>query len=144
MANQYLELFQSLIDQPLPETIPAFTKWLNGRLKKAENGSFQMEFIVREEMTNGLGLLHGGVQSAMLDEIIGMMVTALDKEAPAVSVNLSVDFISKAKAGDTIVAKSEVIRQGRQIIQIKGELSHTNGTLISIATSNMLVLQKKL
>ncbi|MCS6795499.1 MAG: PaaI family thioesterase, partial [Raineya sp.] len=79
----------------------------------------------------------------ILDEVIGMTVAALEKPYPSVSINLVVDFIGKAQKGDTIVAKANVIRKGRQIIQMKGEILHLDGTLISQATSNMLNLLPK-
>ncbi|TAF65196.1 MAG: PaaI family thioesterase [Cytophagales bacterium] len=121
---------------------PPFTQWLNGTLQKVEMGSFTMEFVVRKEMTNPLGLLHGGVQAAILDDMIGMTVAALPKDTPAVSINLSVDFIGKAVEGEKIIATSQVVRQGRQVIYILGEIVSAEGKLIAKATSNMLVIKK--
>lgn len=139
--SQILSLFQSFLDKPLPEQAPPFSYWLSGILRKAENGNFLMEFVVRQEMTNPLGLLHGGVQAAMLDDVIGMMVSALDKPNPAVSVNLTVDFLGKAKTGDTVWVESNLVRQGRQIIYIVGEIRNGEGKPIARATSNMLQIQ---
>ncbi len=138
MSNSLLAFFQAQVDKPFPENAPPFTKWLGGILRSVEPGSFLIELVVRKEMTNPLALLHGGVQAAILDEIIGMTVAALEKDTPSVSINLSVDFLGKAKEGDTVFARSNVVRQGRQIIYITGELTNAEGKLIARATSNML------
>lgn len=143
MKNAIYKLFESQVGKVLDQGAPPFTQWLQPTLLSVKPNSFEMEFTVRKEMTNPLGLLHGGMQAAMLDEVIGMTVAALDKPTPAVSVNLAVDFLGKAKAGEKIIARSEVIRQGRQIINITGELHSTEGKLIAKAMSNMLQIQPK-
>jgi uncharacterized protein (TIGR00369 family) len=138
-----LQMLQALIDKPIPPQAPPVLTWINGTLKKVEEGFAEMHIVVRKDMTNPLGLLHGGVQALILDEIIGMTVAAMEKPYPSVSINLSVDFIGKAKEGDTIVARASAIRKGRQIIQMRGEIALLDGTLVAIATSNMLNLLPK-
>ncbi len=143
MENPLYKMFESQVGNVLDQNAPPFTQWLKPALLSVKPGSFEMEITVRKEMTNPLGLLHGGVQAAILDEIIGMTVAALDKPSPAVSINLAVDFIGKAKLGDKIIARSDVVRQGRQVINVTGELHNAEGKLIARAMSNMLQIGKK-
>jgi uncharacterized protein (TIGR00369 family) len=143
MSLAILQTLQSFIDQPFPEQAPPVPKWIGGILKKIEEGFAEMHIVVRPEMLNPLGMLHGGVQSMILDEVIGMTVAAMDKPYPAVSINLNVEFIGKAKGGDTIVAIAKSVRKGRQVIQMEGEIRLLDGTLVSKATSNMLNLLPK-
>ena len=138
-----LAFFQEYVNQPLPAHAPPFTLWLNGILKKAEFGNIEIEFIVRKEMTNPLGLLHGGVSAAILDDIMGMTVASLPKDNPAVSVNLNVNFLGKAYENEVISARSKLIRQGGQIIAMEGEILDKNGKIIATATSSLLVISKK-
>lgn len=139
MSNKILEFFKSNIGKEMSENAPPFSQWLRGTVVSAEEGNFTMDFVVRKEMTNPLGLLHGGVQAAMLDEVIGMTVAALEKPKPAVSINLNVDFIGKAVIGDKVRVVSQVVRQGKQVIHIEGKLFLLeNEKLIAKAVSNML------
>ncbi len=138
-----LAFFQEYINKPLPAHAPPFTLWLNGVLKKAEFGNIEIEFLVRKEMTNPLGLLHGGISAAILDDIMGMTVASLPKDSPAVSVNLNVNFLGKAYENETISARSKLIRQGGQIIAMEGEILDKNGKIIASATSSLLVISKK-
>ncbi len=138
-----LAFFQEYINKPLPQHAPPFTLWLNGTLKKAEFGSIEIEFLVRKEMTNPLGLLHGGISAAILDDIMGMTVASLPKDNPAVSVNLNVNFLGKAYENETISARSKLIRQGGQIIAMEGEILDKNGKIIASATCSLLVISKK-
>lgn len=143
MSNQMLKFFQSNIGKEANEFAPPFTQWLRPTIRKVEMGSFEWEFTVRKEMTNPLKLLHGGVQAAILDDVIGATVAALDKPNPAVSLNLTIDFLGKAYEGEVILAKSNVIRQGKQVIYIQGEIVNSEGKLIAKATSNMLQITPK-
>lgn len=143
MDNALYKMFESQVGKPMKENAPPFTAWLEPTLLSVKPGSFEMEITVRKEMTNPLGLLHGGIQAAILDEIIGMTVASLDKPLPAVSVNLNVDFLGKARLGDKITAKSNLVRQGRQIINMTGELYNQEGKLIARAMSNMLQIELK-
>lgn len=143
MENPIYKMFESQVGNVLDKGAPPFTQWLKPTLLTVSPTSFEMEITVRKEMTNPLGLLHGGVQAAILDEVIGMTVAALDKPSPAVSINLAVDFIGKAKLNDKIVARSEVVRQGRQVINVTGEIHSADGKLIAKAMSNMLQISKK-
>lgn len=138
-----LEMLRNLVDQPVPDFAPPVLKWINGILKHIEEGKAEMHILVRQDMCNPMGLLHGGVQALILDEIIGMTVAAIEKPYPSVSINLSIDFIGKAQQGDTIVAKAYLLRKGRQIIQMQGEICHLDGSLIAKASSNMLNLLPK-
>src|SRR5262245_24560851 len=71
--------------------------WLDGRLLEIREDGFDVEFQVREEMTNPLGLLHGGVQAAILDEVIGLTAYATNPEARYLSINLTIDFLGSAR-----------------------------------------------
>ncbi|MEW6737401.1 MAG: PaaI family thioesterase [Acidobacteriota bacterium] len=137
-AQERLKFFTTFIGKPFPEHTPRVTSWLNGIIRAVELGSFTVEYIVREDMTNPLGILHGGISALIIDDLIGMTVYALGRETIFVSINLTVDFLGKARLGDKIIARSRVVRQGNQIINIECEILNAQGNLIARGTSNML------
>jgi len=132
-----------MVGKEMPEQAPPVTKWLNFVLRKVEQGHVIATMEVRPDMANPLGLLHGGVQATLLDEIIGMTVSALEKDKPSVSVNLNIDFLGKARVGETIEVEAWVVRQGRQLIHVVGEIRNAEGKLIAKASSNMLNIEPK-
>lgn len=138
-----LAFFKEYVDKPLPPHAPPFTLWLGGMLKKAEFGNIEFEFLVRKEMTNPLGMLHGGMSAAILDDIMGMTVASLPKENHAVSVNLNINFLGKAYENEMIYARSKLVRQGGQIIAMEGEILDKDGKIVATATSSLLVISKK-
>jgi len=142
--NLYRTYFKSIIGSKPPEVAPPLSKWLGGIVREVNDDSMTVEFEVTEQMTNPGGYLHGGMHAAIMDEVIGMLVASLDKEFHFVSVNLSVDFLGNVKLGSKVVSKSQVIRQGRRIINMACEIRDINGKLLSRSTSNMGVTEQRM
>lgn len=138
----FLDRLKSRLGETLSDGRVNLSTWLSGRLLEIREDGFDVEFTVREEMTNPLGLLHGGVQASILDEVIGLTAYAANPEARYVSINLTVDFLGSAKAGDKVIAKSRLIRQGRQVLNAQCELFDGTGKLVSRGLSNMFKTAK--
>ena len=136
--NQVMEMLQGMIDKPMGPEAPPFNRWLGGTLRKVQEGSITLDFVVRREMTNPAGVLHGGIQAAFIDDLMGMTATALDEEHYYISLNLHVDYLGRALVGETITATSSIIRRGKQIINAQCELFNAQGELISRGVSNLI------
>ncbi|MCS7074913.1 MAG: PaaI family thioesterase [Bacteroidia bacterium] len=141
-TNPMVELFRSQLNRPLGAGAPPFTAWLGGTLREVEIGKLSLDFTVRHEWTNPIGGLHGGMSAAILDEVIGMTVASLGIPAIHVSINLTVDFLGKAVAGEVITCHAQVIRQGSRLIHVIGEIVKSDGTIIAKATSNLMNISK--
>lgn len=133
-----LEAFRGYIDQGLPERAPSFTRWLNGTIVAVERGSITMRWIVREEAINAAGILHGGVQAAMLDESMGMAVATLDHPEFHITIDLNVAFLGRARLGDTVTGTGRVVREGKRVVYCEGELLDANGKLMARASSSLI------
>lgn len=133
-----IDWVRQMIDHPMPAEAPPVSRWLDFVLKAVEPGYTKAHFRVREDMLNPLGLLHGGVQAALLDELMGMTVSLLDKALPSVSLHLHVDFLGKATANDILEAEVRVVRQGKQLVHVEAVLRHMDNRLVAKASSNLL------
>ncbi len=143
-SNPRLDFFRSQIGQSMSTSISPFGRWLNGTLRAAEAGRLVADFTIREEMTNPAGVLHGGVASGILDELIGAMVFALGREYAYTSVNLTVDFLHAARLGDTVIATAEVVRAGKNIIHCEGRIVAYDGKIIAKCATNLIQTSFKL
>ncbi len=117
---------------------PPFTRWLDGVLTEVEEGEVTMEFMVREEMANPVGLLHGGVENAIIDDAIGIAVLTLGQRTFFMSVNLAVDYLGRAEVGETVIARARVLRRGRRVLNAQCELVNGDGAVIARGTSNLV------
>lgn len=132
-----IEQLKSQIGKPLSEHPSLLGRWLEGTLIDAELGSLTVEFDIRDNMTNAMKTLHGGATAAIIDDTIGMTAESLGHETHFVTLNLSIDYLSSAKSGQKIVAKTNTVREGRNIINIECVITSSEGKIIAKGTSNL-------
>lgn len=113
------------------------TTWLDGTLVKASAGSITAEFTVREDQCNHAQVMHGGIITTILDEIMGMTLITVEIDHLYVTINLHVDFLFGAKAGEKVTAVSEVFRVGKKIANVEAKLYNAEGKLLAKSTSNL-------
>jgi len=136
--NAVIRFLQSRIGKKPASFMPPVTRWLDGTLKEVKKGSITAEFVVRPEMVNPVGFMHGGLQNAIIDDVIGMTAATLGKGPFCLSVNLYVDYLGKASVGDLITARSTILRKGKQMLNVQCELLDVNGGIIARGISNLV------
>jgi len=137
--NKALALFESLVGKDSSESISPLMRWLNPTLLSAEAGKLEFSYVIREEMTNPMGILHGGTTAAIIDDAVGATVFSLGKSNMYTTVNLAVDYFASAKAGDTIIAVATIIKNGNQIINTSCEVWNGDRTrMIAKGHSNLI------
>lgn len=118
--------------------VPPFTKWLNGQVISAKKGEVIMEMEVRKEMTNPTGLLHGGMQSAMLDDTIGVTCATLGYKGFLITIDFHADFLGKARVGEKVRVRGLIVRDGKRIVHADAEIMNEKEELIATASSNLI------
>lgn len=141
--NKALELFKLQIGKDASQSPSPLMQWLNPTLISAEVGALEFSYVVREEMTNPLGIIHGGTTAAIIDDAIGAAVFSLGVSHVYTTVSLSVDYFSRAKTGETIIAQTKVIKKGKQIINAECEIWNADKTRM-IAKGNSNLIQTKI
>lgn len=142
--NLRLQSLQKYIGSHMKDSPSPVGRWLNGKLMAIEEGKIEVEYEVRQDMTNPMGVLHGGIASAILDDIVGTMVYALGREFAYTSVNLNCDFLHAGRFGEIIIAKAGVIRAGKNIVHAEGQIIDSSGKIIAKCTSNLIQTSLKI
>ncbi|WP_310589005.1 PaaI family thioesterase [Dyadobacter crusticola] len=138
MENERISFLRQYIGKNMQQNFSPVAQWLNGKLLSIEEGMMQIEYLVRPDMCNPMGTLHGGMAATILDEIVGTMVFALGREYAFTSVNLNCDFLNPAFPGDVLIAHSNVVRVGKNIIHVEGRLTTPEGKIIAKCASNLI------
>lgn len=124
---------------------PTFGAWLAGTLRMAEEGSVKMEFVVRQEMCNPAGVLHGGVIAGILDEVTGIAMFSLGQQNYHTTINLVVDYFVPSLVSDAVMASALIIKQGKKISHVQGELRNVaTGRLLARAGTNVIWIDKEI
>ena len=133
-----LSLLQSLTGQELSNTPSPAGSWLNVRMEHIERNKAVVSMLVRPEMCNPYGNIHGGMMSLVIDEVIGFAVLSMEADTHYTSINLNVDFLYAIQNGERLRATAEVIRMGKKIMHVEVRVHHfDNNTLLAKATSNL-------
>ena len=117
--------------------------WLRPRLEKIERGYAEISVVIRKEMCNPFGNIHGGMMSLVVDESIGWAVVSLEAEQHYTSVTLNLDFLYAAAEGTRITAVARIVRHGKKVINAEVHVYNENRVLLSKATSNLVATSMK-
>ncbi len=139
-AGQVLEwIKEKYLGKKVTDSRSDAGNWIGFTLEHIEKGKAELSMEVRQEMTNPYGHIHGGMMSLVIDEAIGWAVVSLDTELHYTSLTLNVDFLYAIKAGERMIAKSEVLRVGKKIINVECHVYDTEGRVLARANSNLIV-----
>ncbi len=136
-TNQ-LEVLQEHIGKEFTTTPSPFMKWLKPIVLSAEQGKLSFQYVVRKEMINPIGTLHGGVTSAIIDDIIGATMFSFNEDCFYTTINLVIDYFASAHEGDTIIADTSIVKKGKQMVNAQCEIWNEDKTrLIARGYSNL-------
>ena len=130
-------MIKAFIGKDFAHNPSPYGRWLAGQLVDVGEGYVEVDFTVRPEMTNPSGMLHGGVMTGMIDDVMGINFYILGVEYFYPTINLNIDFFSAAKPGDVVHVRTEVVKQGRTIINLKGIAKNDAGRTLAQASSNI-------
>ena len=139
-ANDPVQVVRSLIGQKFTVSPSPFGRWLSSKVVDAERGNLALEYVVREEMTNPMGYLHGGVIAGIVDDVMGSVLIMSGINPKFASLNLHVEYIASARLGDLVVARAKLANEGKRIISTDCVLSDQQGTLLARANSQIIRL----
>jgi acyl-coenzyme A thioesterase 13 len=136
-TNPMVELFRAAAGKKL-EGAPPLTTWLDGRIVSCNPGEMEVRFATRPEMANPAGLLHGGIQAAMMDDVIGMTSTTVEEEGFMLSIDLHVNYLGKIEVGQPVLARARFVRSGRRVAHAVCELLDDQGRVVSRCDANLI------
>jgi uncharacterized protein (TIGR00369 family) len=103
------------------------------------------ELLVRKELTNRNGGLHGGAVMAVADNLGGTAAFLnLPNGAATTTIESKTNFFAAVPLGDTIVAECTPLHRGRTTMVWQTRITRGDGKLAAIVTQTQLVTAKEL
>ena len=131
---------KSFFEGKTPPPAAAFLGW-ELLSEHPEEGRIEIAFTADERMLNPRGTVQGGFVAAMLDDTMGpALVSMSGGTVMPSSIDLNVSFIRPVKPG-RIIGRGRVVRQGRSVVFLEGELFDTDGNLLARGTSSALPVE---
>ena len=103
------QLAREVVDQMM--RLDAFSQWLNLEVLDIREGYSQVRMVLREEMVNGFGLIHGGITFSLADSAFAFACN--NRNNLSVALDVSISFNKPLKPGDTITAEAKEVHHGR-------------------------------
>jgi acyl-coenzyme A thioesterase 13 len=139
-----LQLFRSQIGKTLDRTPSAAGNWLAGTLLAVDAQQISVAYQIREDMCNPGRILHGGIASLMLDDVIGMGNFVAGSEFLMTSINLTVDFLSAAQIGERVEVTATMVRSGANLNHWEAVIRKESGKIVAKASSNLIKTHVKI
>ena len=137
--TEAFEALRAQIGREATQSPSPFMRWLRPVIVAVEEGSLTFRIRVREEMLNPGQTLHGGVSAAMIDDIIGATLFTLPDPVFYVSLNLSIDYLGPAVAGDEVIVRSQLIKKGRRHVIGVGEVWNADESRVLVRGTAHLI-----
>ena len=114
---------------------------LGAVLERVEPGAVEVGLAFRPELTQQHGFLHAGVVTAVVDSACGYAALSLMEPGAAVlSVEFKVQLLAPAQ-GARFVARGRVVRSGRTLTVVSGELGSEGGELFALLNGTMMAVR---
>lgn len=98
-----------------------------------------MRFTVKREMCTWRGGVQGGLIAGYLDEVMGYAFVAATSGTQApLNLDLSMTMIRLIPEGAVITGKGRVVKSGRRVLFLEGELFDEEGRVLARATSTAI------
>jgi acyl-CoA thioesterase len=135
-------LAKRVVDQMMRDDL--FSQWMGIRVLEVKEGYAKIQMILREEMVNGFGMIHGGIVFSLADSAFAFACNSRNNLSVALDTNIT--FTKTSKPGDVLSAEANELHNGRntglylitvlnqdgdQIALFKGTCFRTGKTLIN-------------
>ena len=105
-----MDLAKKVVDKMISGD--AFSQWLGIEVLEITEGFCKLKMTVRDEMTNGFNIAHGGIAYSLADSCLAF--TANADGIQAVSIETSISHTKKVANGDILTATSKEMNKSNK------------------------------
>ena len=85
----------------------AFSRWLGIEVLEITEGFCKLKMTIRDEMTNGFNIAHGGIAYSLADSALAFAANSYGIQS--LSVETSISHTKKVMSGDTLIAATQEV-----------------------------------
>jgi len=123
---------------------PPFADFLGMKVTHVSRERVTAELLVREELGNRFGILHGGAIMALADNLGGTATIAnLSEDQTTTTIESKTNFFAGIPVGDTAQAECAPLHRGRSTMVWQTRVTRGDGKLAAIVTQTQMVLSRK-
>lgn len=120
----------------------AYSAWLGLTVVDVRPGACTVRMTVRDEMTNGFGVCHGGVTFALADSALAFASNT--HGTVTVSVESSMTYPAAARPGDVLTATAEEEAASTRLAYYRVVVRTQDGTTVALFRGTVYRTRKEL
>jgi 1,4-dihydroxy-2-naphthoyl-CoA hydrolase len=125
-------------------TQPPFADFLGMKVTHVSPERVSAELVMREELNNRFGIMHGGAIMALADNIGGTATMAnLKPGQSTTTVESKTNFFAAIPIGDVAKAECTPLHRGRTTMVWQTRVTRGDGRLCALVTQTQLVLTRE-
>ncbi len=119
-----------------------FSKWLGIELLDVKDGYSKIKMLIREEMINGLGIVHGGITFSLADSAFAFACN--NRNVLSVALDTSINFLKPVNVGDELIAEAVELHNGKSTGLYTISITNQKNMLVAVFKGNCFRTNKKL
>jgi acyl-CoA thioesterase len=108
----------------------AFSRWLGVELLDVRPERATIRMVVRQDMTNGFGVCHGGVTFALADSAFAFASNTGGQVS--VSIENSMTYPTAVRVGDVLLAEAEKEAGSRRLGYYRVRVTRSDGAVVAL------------
>lgn len=119
--------------------------FLGAHVRMAERGRCMIDLPVSHKLTQGDGLVAGGILATIADEAMAhAIISILEPGQRTVTTEMNIRYLRSADAEShgTLTSTATVIKPGRRVMVAEAEIHDDKGRLLATAGGSFFVLEK--
>jgi 1,4-dihydroxy-2-naphthoyl-CoA hydrolase len=122
---------------------PPFSRLLGTKIVEVTSDRVVAEVVVREELTNRNGGLHGGALMAIADNLGGTATFInIPEGAGTTTIESKTNFFAAIPLGDTLRAECTPLHRGRSTMVWQTRVTRSDGRLAALVTQTQMIIRK--
>lgn len=99
----------SVVDHMMQNDL--FSQWLGVEVLEIKEGYSKIRMVVRPEMINGFGIVHGGIAFSLADSAFAFACN--NRNNLSVALDTTINFTKPVHVGDELTAEAKEIHNGK-------------------------------
>jgi len=123
------------------ELQPPFADFMGMKVTHLSRDKVEAELVVRKELNNRFGVMHGGAVMALADNLGGTATMAnLPAGARTATIESKTNFFAGIPVGDTAYAECTPLHRGRTTMVWQTRITRGDGRLCALVTQTQIVI----
>ena len=119
-----------------------FSQWLGIEALEIKEGYSKIKMIVRKEMINGFGIVHGGIAFSLGDSCFAFACN--NRNNLSVALDTAINFTKPVHVGDELVAEAKEIHNGKSTGLYHISITNQNNHVVALFKGTCFRTNKKL